>query len=48
MNSIDECKKELLNFITEVKNYSPTEMVIENLTYEVFIKNLIAEFKKDF
>jgi hypothetical protein len=23
-------------------------MVIENLTYEVFIKNLITEFKKDF
>ena len=48
VNSIDECKKELLNFIAEVKNYSPTEMVIDNLTYEVFIKNLIAEFKKDF
>jgi hypothetical protein len=48
VNTIDECKIELLNFIAELKNYSPSEMVIENLTYEVFIKNLITEFKKDF
>ena len=48
VNNIDECKIKLLNFIAELKNYSPTDIVIENLTYEVFIKNLIAEFKKDF
>ena len=48
VSSIDECKVELLNFIAEVKNYSPTDIVIEYLTYEVFIKNLIAEFKSDF
>lgn len=48
VNTVKECKIKILNFISEIKSYSPAEMIIENLTYEIFIKNLIDEFKKDF
>ena len=48
VKSVEECKNQLNNFVSQINKFSPADMVIRELTYEVFIENLKNEFKKDF
>lgn len=48
VGNLEEFKKQLGNFISKLDKFSPVDMVIQELTYEVFVENLINEFKKNF
>lgn len=48
VDDIGDFKNKFNNFLSRNKEFSPSKLVLSDLTYEVFVNNLINEFKKDF